>query len=79
MGEDRIPATALQSDWGEAARRAARPGEPVQNGRQAAAAATRTVGVYERPARRTKLSLPVIVILILATLISLVLSVRFLF
>ena len=78
MSEDRIPATALQSDWGEAARRAARQGKPVQNGQQASTT-TRTVGVYERPARRAKFSLPVIVILILATLISLVLSARFLF
>lgn len=80
MSEDRIPSTALQSDWGEAARRAARQGKPVQNGQQTAAAkTTRTVGVYERPARRTSLSLPVIVIMILATLISVILSVRFLF
>ena len=78
MSEDRLPATALQSDWGEAARRAARQGEPEQNGRRATTT-TRTVGVYERPARRAKLSLPVIVILILATLVSLILSARFLF
>lgn len=79
MSEDRLPATALESDWGEAARRAVRQqGEPVQHGRQTAKT-TRTVGVYERPARRTKLSLPVIVIMILATLISVILSVRFLF
>lgn len=79
MSEDRIPATALQSDWGEAARRAARQGKPVQNGQPTAAKTTRTVGVYERPARRAKFSLPVIVIMILATLISVILSVRFLF
>ncbi|HLL70061.1 MAG TPA: hypothetical protein VK363_01435 [Pyrinomonadaceae bacterium] len=80
MSEDRIPATALQSNWGEAARRAARQGETDQNGRRpAATTTTRTVGVYERPARRAKFSLPVIVIMILATLISLVLSARFLF
>jgi hypothetical protein len=78
MSEDRLPATALKSEWGEAARRAARLDEHKQTGRQVVTT-TRTVGVYERPARRTKLSLPVIVILILATLISLVLSVRFLF
>ena len=80
MSKDRIPASVLQSDWGEAARRAARQGKPVQNGQQAAATTTtRTVGVYERPARRAKFSLPVIVIMILATLISLIISARFLF
>jgi hypothetical protein len=42
-------------------------------------ATRRTFGVYERPAARSGLSLPVIVIMILATLVSLVLSVRFLF
>lgn len=77
MSDDRLPATALKSDWGEAAKRAARVGEVTPTtGR---AATQRTVGVYERPARRAKLSLPLLVILILVTLISLVLSVRFLF
>ena len=77
MNDNRLPATALKSDWGEAAKRAARIGEPAQTARRAVT--RRTVGVYERPARRAKLSLPLIVILILAALISIVLSVRFLF
>lgn len=78
MSEDKLPATGFKSAWGEAARRAARPGE---SGQTAQRATTRpTVGVYERPAqRRARLSLPLIVILILASLVSLVLSVRFLF
>lgn len=76
MSNERLPATALKSDWGEAARRAARLGELEQTERQTT---RRTVGVYERPARRAKLSLPLIVILILVTLISIVLSIRFLF
>ena len=77
MSDNRLPATALKSDWGEAAKRAARIGESTQTARREET--RRTVGVYERPARRAKLSLPLLVILILVTLISLVLSVRFLF
>ncbi|HYP00904.1 MAG TPA: hypothetical protein VER76_11990 [Pyrinomonadaceae bacterium] len=79
MSDGRFTATKFKSETqDEAARRAAqKPGEAVQAaGRQTT---RRTVGVYERPARRAKLSLPVIVIMVLATLISLVLSVRFLF
>lgn len=77
MSDNRLPTTAFKSDWGEAAQRAARAGEPVQSGQRATT--QRTVGVYERPAQRGKLSLPLIVIVILATLISLVLSARFFF
>lgn len=78
MSEDKLPATGFKSDWGEAARRAARLDEPEQTVR--GATTRRTVGVYERPPqRRAKLSLPLLAILILASLISLVLSVRFLF
>ncbi|HYG11165.1 MAG TPA: hypothetical protein VD835_14550 [Pyrinomonadaceae bacterium] len=56
----------------------------VERGRPAGAkpqgaAATRTVGVYERPARRAGLSLPLVVILILSVLISVVAAARFLF
>ncbi|HEV7904895.1 MAG TPA: hypothetical protein VGO96_13720 [Pyrinomonadaceae bacterium] len=50
------------------------------DGAASRAALGRAVGVYERPPqRRAKLSLPLLAILILASLISLVLSVRFLF
>lgn len=77
MNEDRLPATGFKSDAGDAAGRAARGIEPARAGRKASM--RRTVGVYERPAQRGKLSLPMIVILILVSLISLVLSVRFLF
>lgn len=79
MNDDKLPATGFKSIWGEAAQRAARAGEAAQTQRHEATTMRRTVGVYERPARRGKLSLPLIVILILATLISLVLSARFLF
>ena len=77
MNHDKLPATGFKSETGEAARRAAQTGGFEQGRGQTAR--HRTVGVYERPARRAKLSLPLIVILILASLISLVLSVRFLF
>jgi hypothetical protein len=77
MNHDKLPATGFKSETGDAAVRAAQTGGFEGDGRQTAA--RRTVGVYERPARRAKLSLPLIVILILASLISLVLSVRFLF
>jgi len=79
MSDDKLPATGFKTDWAEAAQRAARAGESVQAQQQQATTMRRTVGVYERPARRTKLPLSLIVILILATLISLVLSARFLF
>lgn len=78
MSDDKLPATAFKTDWGEAALRAARVGESAQ-ARPQAATTRRTVGVYERPARRAKLSLPLVVILILAALVSFVLSARFLF
>jgi hypothetical protein len=77
MSDNRLPTTAFKSEWGEAAQRAARAGEFEGTGQRTTT--RRTVGVYERPARRAKLSLPFIVILILATLISLILSARFLF
>jgi hypothetical protein len=80
MSDDKLPATGFKTDWAEAAQRAARAGESVQARGQAGTTTQRTVGVYERPsARRAKLSLPMIVILILVSLISLVLSARFLF
>lgn len=51
----------------------------VETERRAGAATRRTVGVYERPARRTKLSLPLVIILILSALVSIVATARFLF
>jgi hypothetical protein len=78
MNHDKLPATGFKSETGEATGRVAQTGG-FEQGRGQTARHSRTVGVYERPARRAKLSLPLIVILILATLISLVLSVRFLF
>ena len=75
MSDDR-QATAFKSEAGDAAQRVAGAGEFEQSGPRTAT--RRTVGVYERPARRAKLSLPLIIILILVSLISLVLSARFL-
>lgn len=77
MSDHRLQAMPLKSDADDAAERATWSEKFEQAARPAAT--RRTVGVYERPAARTGLSLPVIVIMILATLISLVLSVRFLF
>lgn len=76
MGDDGLPATGFKADAHDAAQRATPPFEFEQPARRAAM--RRTVGVYERPARGAKLSLPLLAILILVTLISLVLSVRFL-
>jgi hypothetical protein len=78
MSDDRLPAIPFKSEAGDAAQRATWS-DKFEHAARPSAATRRTVGVYERPAARTGLSLPVIVILILATLISLVLSVRFLF
>ncbi|HEV2880313.1 MAG TPA: hypothetical protein VGX24_03310 [Pyrinomonadaceae bacterium] len=74
---DKLPATASESETGDAAR----PGGFEQTGgrRAAATTTTRTVGVYERPAQRTKVSLPLVIILILAALVSVVAAARFLF
>jgi hypothetical protein len=80
MSNDRLPATTSTSTTGDAARRAAWRDKFERSVRQAAETPTqRTVGVYERPARRAKLSLPLVVILILATLVSVVATARFLF
>lgn len=78
MGEDKLSARAstLETDG------AARPGGFEQAGHQRAAAnktATRTVGVYERPAQGRKMSLPLVIIFILAALVSVVTAARFLF
>lgn len=81
MSDDRLPATTFKpqakSKAGEAARPTERQSETELTGQ--GAGMRRTVGVYERPEQRGKLSLPVIVILILVSLISVVLSVRFWF
>lgn len=82
MNDDRLPATAFKSATGQTAAGgadglAARTNEFEQARRQTTTRST--VGVYDRPERRTKFSLPLLVILILVSLISLVLSVRFLF
>ncbi|MCA1566414.1 MAG: hypothetical protein LC803_12395 [Acidobacteria bacterium] len=74
MNVDKLPATASKSETGNAAR----PGGFEQTGRRATTT-TRTVGVYERPARRMKVSLPLVIILILAALVSVVATARFLF
>jgi hypothetical protein len=74
MNMDKLPATASKSETGNAAR----PGGSEQTGRRAATT-TRTVGVYDRPARSMKVSLPLVIILILAALVSVVATARFLF
>ncbi len=77
MNDEKFPATAFKSEVGEDARRSVQSDESGQTGQQAAT--RRTVGVYDRPAARARLPLPVLVLLILASVISLVLSLRFLF
>lgn len=73
MSEDKLPATASESETGDAAR----PGGFEQAARRSGT--TRTVGVYDRPAQRMKMSLPLVIILILAALVSVVATARFLF
>ena len=78
---DKLPATDIITG-GREARDPARGAAAAGRGEFAPAgqrAATRTVGVYDRPARRAKLSLPLIVIMILAALVSVVVAARFLF
>ena len=82
MSEERLQATPRESEAGGAGQRGGRPGEFEQErrGPAAAAAATRrAVGVYDRPARRPRLSLPLVVILILSALVSAAAAARFLF
>lgn len=81
MNDDKLPATAFKSEARDASGRTARTDGFEQTGQppKATRVERRTVGVYERPAQRARLPLPLLVILILASLISLVLSVRFLF
>jgi len=87
MSGDKLQATAFKTETGGAARGQqhadARPLESAPNierpGAAAASTTRRTVGVYERPAQRARLSLPLVVILILSALVSVVTAVRFLF
>jgi hypothetical protein len=77
MSDDKFSTMAFKSAGDDEAQGNTRSGESGQTGQQAAT--RRTVGIYERPAARTRLSLPILVILILASIISLILSIRFLF
>lgn len=74
MRDDKLSAAATRSGAGDAGR----PGKFEQAGERQEAT-RRTVGVYERPARAGKLPLPLLVILILAALVSVVVTARFLF
>jgi hypothetical protein len=76
MNDDKLPATASKSEARDATRDAAQRGEFEQTGRRAA---TRTVGVYDRPTGRARLSLPLLLLMILAALVSVVVTARFLF
>jgi hypothetical protein len=76
MNDDKQLATGSISEARDPARRAAERGDFRQAGQSAT---TRTVGVYDRPARRAGLSLPLLVIMILAALVSVVVAARFLF
>jgi hypothetical protein len=76
MSDEKLSAAASRLGAGDATRRDARPGEAGQG--EGRPAMRRTVGVYERPARR-RLSLSLVVILILSALVSVVAAARFLF
>ena len=76
MNDDKLPATDSTSEAGKATRHAPRRGEFEQTGQRAT---TRTVGVYDRPSGRARLSLPILLIMILAALVSVVAATRFLF
>jgi len=77
MNRDKLTATDPRSDAGAASRRDVAPGASAQAGRHDGA--RRTLGVYERPSQRARLSLPLVVILILSALVSVVAAARFLF
>lgn len=94
MNEEKITATNSGAEAGDAARRVASPvasgrasveratrdGATRDDASRRVATTRRTVGVYERPrARGLRLSLPLVVILILAALVSVVAAARFLF
>ncbi len=87
MNSDKLPATDSAPAAGDAARR---PGGTLPAAPRAAAAqrgtaapgetaSRRAVGVYDRPAQRAGLSRPLLVIMILAALVSVVVTARFLF
>jgi hypothetical protein len=84
MNHDKLPATGSEPA-GDAARRAPqRPGGTVpaaqrETAAQGETASRRAVGVYERPAQRAGLSRPLLVIMILAALVSVIVTARFLF
>ncbi|HZG51268.1 MAG TPA: hypothetical protein VEZ40_03950 [Pyrinomonadaceae bacterium] len=72
--DDKLTATAsAPAAMGDAARETAQQSDFAPTGGR------RAVGVYERPAQRARLSLPLLVILILAALVSVVATARFLF
>ncbi|HEV2802922.1 MAG TPA: hypothetical protein VGW12_20825 [Pyrinomonadaceae bacterium] len=73
MSDNKATATKFGA---EAASRAARRDVPPSSFNQES---RRAVGVYDRPARRARLSLPLVVILILSALVSVVAAARFLF
>jgi hypothetical protein len=86
MSGDKLRATAFKTETGGATAQQHADARPLESAPQterpgAAAASTtrRTVGVYERPSQRARLSLPLVVILILSALVSVVTAVRFLF
>ena len=79
MSDDRFTATGFKAEAGDAATQHATWSDKFEQAARPSAGMRRTVGVYERPARRAKFSLSFLVIIVLATLISLVLSARFLF
>lgn len=78
MSNDGLSEVVIKSAAGDTTRRAPLQGELASQtgGREAARP---TFGVYDRPARRTKLSAPYIIILILSVLVSLVAAARYLF
>jgi hypothetical protein len=78
MSDDKLPAMAFKSEAGDATRRTAQRVESEQAGRPTATT-TRTVGVYERPSGRARLPLPLLLIVILAALVSVIVTIRFLF
>jgi hypothetical protein len=79
MSNDNLsPVTAPdESEAHDAARRAAQTDGSARAGKEVAT--RRTVGVYERPVKRARLSLPMLVILILSMLVSVIAAIRFMF
>jgi hypothetical protein len=77
MNKDKLPATD-SAPAGAVAERTMRP-SGSGTAAQAETASRRAVGVYDRPAQRAGLSRPLLVLIILAALVSLVMTARFLF